>query len=79
MALKATSSNGVKVYNVTAGKSTPQWYDDVAKKKVKGQQPNSRGQSAARYWAVLDARMHAASMRRRAGHCATVPIARTHG
>jgi len=36
MALKATSSNGVKVYNVTAGKSTPQWYDDVIKKKVKG-------------------------------------------
>ena len=36
MALKATSSNGVKIYHVTAGKSTPQWIDDVLKKRVKG-------------------------------------------
>jgi hypothetical protein len=36
MALKVTSSNGVKVYNCTAGKSTPQWYEDSAKKNSKG-------------------------------------------
>lgn len=36
MALKVTSSNGVKVYNCTAGKSTPQWYEDASKKGAKG-------------------------------------------
>lgn len=38
MALKVSSSNGVKVYNCTAGKSTPQWYEDSIQKKGKGRQ-----------------------------------------
>jgi hypothetical protein len=47
MSLKATSSNGVKVYNCTAGKSTPQWYEDALKKKTKGKQTRMRGDEGA--------------------------------
>ena len=31
MALKVSELNGVKVYNCTSGKTTPQWVDEASK------------------------------------------------